>query len=50
MGVPKRARAESNGWVHLEAPGQSAHVYVQEDDEVTISFEPDGKEGDDGAA
>lgn len=50
MGEPERARAEANGWVHLEAPGQSAHVYVKENDEVTLSFEPDGEGGEDGAA
>jgi hypothetical protein len=46
MGETERTRAPSNGWVHLEAPGQSAHAYVKEGDEVTVTFEPDDEEGD----
>lgn len=36
--------APGPGWLHLEAPGQSAHVYVQEGDEVTVAYEADGGE------
>lgn len=49
MNDTTRCRAESNGWLAVRAPGQETErVYVQEGDEVTIEFEPDGGPADDG--
>lgn len=38
-----RKRVPDDGWITIEAPGQSAQIYAKEDDEVTVRWEPDGE-------
>jgi len=40
----ERVRAQTSGWLHVEGPGQSGHLYLKEGDQATITFQPDGGE------
>jgi len=38
-----RQRAQTDGWVTVEAPGQQGQVYLQEGDELKLTFQPEAE-------